>query len=425
MFHPLSAGLALAGALLLSACAYTPPVSEEARQRAARVDCSQATCVDFIYIHGAATHSEDDRQLTLGRIDGIHEALSARLYDTPEFVEGALEGGKLAISPDPILYFWGGDISLTRDMEVIGAMLDSQEEREGRGPKKFYARNHRRLAEAIHNLHWVSTEGHRFRLTDSLHATVRESRGQGRRVVLLGYSAGAVVMTTYAIYRMPAVNLDEFSRIVRGTDVLRRLFEGRDEWTCGEALMESGLVEIDKTGLMRARLEGEIDEEDLGLAAFRDAYWASRLAGLPELTRRHCLDRQTLIGGVAYGSMANLLRSKSDDIAGELLVLMARELLRQGQFSLNVNHADDLVGFNVYEGVGDIARLEAALGLQPINGRGFDRSAEPHFKGANFINAHTWYIRKPDQFAALVADTYARGYQEMLQRTEPPAGEGN
>ncbi len=403
---------ALLGVLALVGCGYSPTFPPEARERAAAVDCAVTQCVDFVYIHGAATHTEADRQYVLGRVDLMHEELSAALYATPEFVEGALENGRLAIAPEPLLYFWGGDITLVRDIETIEAMLDARQEREGGGVRKFYGQVHRRMSEAIHDLFWAASDGHRYQISDSLHAKVRESRGQGRKVVLLGYSAGSVILTSYALHRVRGIHLDEFAQILRGSDALRELFAGRDEWTCGEALLDSGLVEMDERGLLRARLEDARTDGELDVDAFREAYWQDRLAALPALTRRYCLDDDTLIGGVTFGSMANLLASKSDDAAGEMLVLAARELKRDGAFWLNVNHADDLVGFNVYPEVDLTARLERKLGLPPVAGAGFTRSAEPEYRGATLVSAHSWYLTDPPAFAALVADTYARGYRE-------------
>ncbi len=406
---------AVLGAVWIAGCGYSPSVPEEARERAAAVDCAEITCVDFIYIHGAATHSEEDRQFFLGRVDEIHREVSAALYATPEFVEGALEGGRLAISPDPLLYFWGGDITLVRDIETIEAMLEAREQREGGGMRRFYAQVHRRMSEAIHDLVWAASDSHRYQITDSLHAKVRESRGHGRKVVMLGYSAGSVILTSYALHRVPGVHLDEFSRILRGSEALKDLFAGRDEWTCGEALFNSGLVELDERGLFRARLEDATADTELGIESFREAYWQDRLAALPGLTRRYCLDDDTLIGGITFGSMANLLASKSDDAAGELLVLAARQLVRDGTFWLNVNHADDLVGFNVYEEVDLIPRLERSLGLAPVTGPGFSISAEPEYRGATLLSAHRWYINDPVPFAALIAETYARGYRRHAE----------
>ncbi len=415
---------ALLVVLIVAGCGYSPSVPPEAREQAAAVDCAQTTCVDFIYIHGAATHTEADRQYVLERVGVMHEELSAALYATPEFVEGALEDGRLAIAPEPVLYFWGGDVSLVRDIEIIEAMLDARQAREGGGIRTFYGNVHRRMSEAIHDLFWAASDAHRYQITDSLHAKVRESRGQGRKVVLLGYSAGSVILTSYALHRVRGIHLGEFARILRGSEALRDLFAGRDEWTCGEALLDSGLVEVDERGLLRARLEDATTQRELNLDAFREAYWRDRLAALPALTRRYCLDQDTLIGGVTFGSMANLLTSKSDDAAGEMLVLAARELKRQGAFWLNVNHADDLVGFNVYPEVDLIARLEHSLGLPPVDGTGFTRSAEPEYGGATLVSAHSWYLTHPPAFAALVADTYAQGYRERRSAPARPSATG-
>ena len=406
---------ALLAVLWLAGCGYAPTVPDAARERAAAVNCAETTCVDFIYIHGAATHSEDDRQFFLGRVAEIHKEVSAALYATPEFVEGALEGGRLAISPEPLLYFWGGDITLVRDIETIEAMLHARETREGGGMRKFYAQVHRRMSEAIHDLVWAANDAHRYQITDSLHAKVRESRGHGRKVVMLGYSAGSVILTSYALHRVPGVHLDEFSRIIRGSDALKELFAGRDEWTCGEALLNSGLVELDERGLFQARLEDAKTDTGIDIEGFREAYWQDRLDALPGLTRRYCLDDDTLIGGVTFGSMAALLASKSDDAAGELFVLTARELVRDGAFWLNVNHADDLVGFNVYEEVDLVSRLERGLGLTPVRGPGFSISAAPEYRGATLLSAHRWYVNDPEPFAALIARTYARGYRRHAE----------
>jgi len=395
---------------LIWGCVAAPTIPTASLDDMNAVDCDVNPCIDFIYIHGAAHHSDAINVRFSGQIDLLHQWMQVSLNDTPEFVAGALDGGRYHLNPEPKIDYWGNERLLMQDLESVNWMLTS----EMRRSPGFLAGQRERLAVDIHDLFWVGHSHRQPLLLAPLHKQVQESVAQDRPVVLLGHSAGSLIAANYLLYRTPYIRLNELARAPQVSAALRELTTNRDESTCLAALFAADLVELGADGTMIATLESTTAADQVRMELFRKQFWAMQIAALTEYTRTECAKPGDIKGIVGFGTMAGVLLSKARDAEGMMLALLMRYLYANNMFWLTVNHADDPVSFSTYDEEKIPGKLEDILQMDVTLSGGFFVSAKPVHSGATFLSAHSWYLTSPSEFAALLAETYADGYRRFV-----------
>lgn len=396
--------------LLSWGCTGVPKLTTASLDAIARVDCIATSCIDFIYIHGAAHHSEEVDLRFRKQINLLHHWMQASLNSTPEFVSGVLNDGHYRINPAPKIDFWGNERLLMQDLDSVNWMLTN----EMRSSPRFLVGQRERLAVDIHDLFWVGHSHRQPSLLAPLHKQVKASAALGRPVVLLGHSAGSMIAANYALYRVPFVELNELAQLPQVSQTLRELTSGRDQATCLAALFAADLIELGPDGKMIATLEGTTAVDHVRLDEFRRQFWSLQIGALPKYTAAECAKPGDIKGIVGFGTMAGVLLSKARDAEGMLLALLLRYLYSHDMFWLTVNHADDPVSFSTYNEEQIPERIENVLKMSVTLSGGFFVSAKPTYRGATFLSAHSWYLTSPSEFAKLLATTFADGYQRFV-----------
>ncbi len=395
-------------AVLAQGCSGVPAVPDNLKKDIQSADCSQAECIDFIYLHGSRpvtpggeAQAEQD---FYEQIDTMHEWVQAELYNEPTVQKYLLADGKRKINPKAGRFYWGhvsGD-----DYSVVQRMTGwSQLEHGMPGP---VARLMQQVfVTGIHDTFWVSGFENARRVHFKLHEKILESVAQGREVVLFGHSAGAMAIQTYALYQVPFVDLQELLSVgdnQEGKDILGK----RKLQTCLRAMLESGVLEISNEGRLVGRLATVTMRDQDALEGFRQQLVREKLETLPEFTQKFCLPPNALRGLVTYGNPSLVLDMKLSGDRGQTLFYFMRYLLQNRLFWLNINHIRDAMGYAIYDGADLPEILERNLGLPVVRNGGFFISGSAS-SGASVLSAHSWYWLKPHQFSKVLAETFAKG----------------
>ncbi len=369
--------------------------------------CAGEDCIRFVYVHGAAREADGAREDFGEQVARVHEAMRSRLNATAEVRAGLLQDGRRGIAAEPAVYYWADQ--LRDNVEVVDGIMA----RIAQEMPSLWTGARIRLAHALHDMVWVDKREHFRLLHDGLHETLWSGPDGGRPAVLFGHSAGALLITSYIHHR--ARNIDARTLRTVFVHVSPELAEVAADYlrepTCVEALLDIELLTINDRGFLVARLDKSLAGAAAEAVAERDRIWRLEFERLPGRTAALCAPVGRIVGLVTFGSMVALLESYGDDAESRMFSLMIRDTYEQGRFWLNVNHGDDIVGFNVY-GLEDLpARIGERLGSPVRPASGFVASSPPYNDGATLLSAHSWYLREPTGFAALVADTYAQGWR--------------
>ncbi len=404
----LSGLLLISIAVLIQGCSAVPKVPDNLKKDSQSADCSQVECIDFIYLHGSrpvtpggeAQAEEEFYQ----QIDTMHEWVQAELYSEATVQKYLLADGKRKINPEAGRFYWGhasGD-----DYSVVQKMTDWSQLEQGK-PGPLARLIQQLFVTGIHDTFWVSGFENARRVHLELHEKILESVAQGREVVLLGHSAGAMAIQTYALYQVPFVDLQELLSMGVSPE-FKDIFGKSELQTCLRAMLESGVLEISNEGRLVVRLTTVTMRDQDALEAFRQQLVREKLEGLPEFTRNFCLPPNALRGLVTYGNPALVLDMKLSGDRGQALFYFMRYLLQNQLFWLNINHIRDAMGYAIYDGDDLPEILEHNLGLPVVPNGGFFISGAA-YSGASVLSAHSWYWLKPHQFSKVLAETFSKG----------------
>ncbi len=395
-------------ALVLQGCSGVPPVPDGLLGDIQSTDCASVKCIDFIYLHGsrpAKTGEEAQEEQNFDQQIGVmHEWVQAELYKNPTAKDYLLAGGTRRINPLAGRFYWG-NISAA-EFSTVQNMLDwSQLEQGIPGPLARLMQGI--FITGVHDTFWVSNFENARRIHLKLHEKVMQSAVENREVVLLGHSAGAMAIQTYAMYQLPYIDLQEVMSF-GATQEIREIVGQQESQTCLRAMLESGLMEIGYDGRLRMRLAAVTMRNQGALNDLRRQLIQEKLEDLPEFTEKFCLPPNVLRGLVTYGNPALVLDMKLSGDRGQALFYFLRYLLQNNLFWVNVNHVRDPMGYSLYDGDDLPEILEQNLGLPVVPNGGFFVSGSAN-SGATVLSAHSWYWLKPHQFSKVLAETLAKG----------------
>ena len=373
------------------------------------VDCAAVPCIDFVYLHGSARPSEKDRDQFFGYIDPMHDWISAALYDRPEVQQWLLGDGE-KINPEPIKFYWG-DMSGDEFSEVENLLSWSDENKSAPGKLSRTFRNYFILG--IHDTVWVSEPHNKRTVTLNMHEVVKQSAAKGHQVVLLGHSAGAMAVQAYGMYHLPIIDLTEIARYMAAGSA-RDLLASSTENTCVRALLESDLLGRDLYGSLRLTMNSATSDDADRLDEFRSLYQTEKMAKLPNFTRHHCAPAGVVRGLVTYGHPGIVLEGSVTGKNKDLFLLFMRSVLQDNFFWINLNHANDPLGYSFYDDGNLASEIADLLGMPVTPGDGFFVSGT-ETAGASLITAHSWYWLKPHQFARSLAETFVEGIDKNFE----------
>ncbi len=396
-------------ALILAGCTSTPTVPSELRAPSDATDCSRDQCLDFIYLHGTQRHDVESRDGFFAYVDPLHDWVMAELYRRPEVHADLLEGDRLRINPVPVKFYWG-DMS-SESLAQAKDLLEWSDAREGE-PGFFSGLAQKYFVMGTHDTYWISEQANKRRVNLALHEIISASVARGRRTVLFGHSAGAIVIQAYAMYHLPYVELRELAAFAEEPE-LRSLLQESTHKTCVQAMLESGLMEFLHTGDLDFRLKLDTSADMAQFRKFRTSFHAEKIQVLPEYTRQYCATAGSVRGIVTYGHPGLILHGTLSGKERIIFLLSLRHIFENDLFWINILHVNDPVGYALYDDDKIPEKIAQYLEV-PVRRRGGFIANGAETKGASVFTAHSWYWMKPKEFAEVLARTYAKGHQRAF-----------
>lgn len=367
--------------------------------------------ISFIYVHGAKQYTSAKKEKFEKQVSEIHEELLKRVDKSEIIQEQVLKTGEYELAPSPITYYWGDQYQ--ESVSILKRQLSAF---------KDYYRNftgffRKQLVFPLHDLIWLSRFQNQNHIVDGLFKKVKQETKQNKEVVLLGHSAGSVVVYDFVIYRVSIINLYEilkgYPEIEKNT---RELFKDRP-YTCAQALLDSGLGKINEHGEMVGIFKGIVSEsgkEDV-LQRIQHNYFNERLPLLFNFNEQSCIDQEEFAGMVTFGSPLVVSKSFSgNDLESKQTTRLVDFLVRDGAFWLHINHMKDFIGLPINaDKILSEKRLQYQSEGYEADRLGFVANNPKKKWGATFIGGHGWYFNSPKSFAKLLVKTYEEGYTNI------------
>jgi hypothetical protein len=361
--------------------------------------------LQFVYIHGTNENSSVSQKLYNERVAKLHPEMKAALEKEPLIKAHLLENGQLPISPKTLNFFWGdkSHLSITAvRRNVLNIQLN-------KGFFKLAERGREKLAYTLHDAVWVEQQSNKKIIVNGLYDAVTQAGPQP--IMLMGHSAGSLVAYDFLMYRLPYLDIQDFGKDLHvDPAVLAKFKASGTQNTCLEALLSSSAIRYDAQGKLVAffsGLESQIPSD------FLAKYRAQWLQNLPGFTQQYCLPENKVRGLVTFGSPLALFYSLAVNPERDesyLTASMVRYMLAHQMVWLHVNHSDDIIALPLPDKPRILEVITNRLGTPPVLQGGFVKNYVYINRGANFINAHGWYWRKPKNFSQAVAKAYHQGY---------------
>jgi|GEM_PF-5447507 len=153
-----------------------------------------SSSLNLVYVHGAMNSSEDREKAFFKESERLHYWMSKELQDTKPFSE--------FLSLDPSYFYWG-DL-LRQDAKSFANRPLATTLRKSRG--KINNISKQRMMPVIYDAEWLQDSEKLQRVLDRLNTTIKS---QDKPFVLMGHSAGSLVVYDYLIHRMAILDLRE------------------------------------------------------------------------------------------------------------------------------------------------------------------------------------------------------------------------
>jgi hypothetical protein len=364
--------------------------------------------VKFVYVHGTNLNTLESRQDFEQRVKRLHVEIMTAFGASKLIHEHLLQNGRLSISPEPTIFFWG-DRSQS-ELNFLKSDLTLLE-----GVKTRIAGLAReQLAYMLHDAVWFERPKNKYQILKALHNTVMTAYANNQSVVLLGHSAGSLVTFNYLTYLSPFLDQDTMLRIINPPqDIVEAIRSADIPPICALALIESGAFRPDLSGRLRLTYQ----EPLLGISELSPESRKLYLARLPEALRNAaqtcCLPPHAVRGMITFGSPIALFESdvgQHEDVFSLLVSYMLKYLLENGMAWLHANHIKDPIGFPLPDYDEMIHRIKANQGIC-IHPQGGLIANNSNIRGDVLIqNAHGWYWQKARRFAEELVKTYEANF---------------
>ena len=367
--------------------------------------CAQAEELQFVYIHGANQNSPSSQAAFNVRVTKLHPEMTEALMQEPLAKAHLLENGTLGIAPQPINFFWGDKSHLAIEAvrrNIANPLLN-------RGWLKLGERARQKLSYTLHDAIWVEQQTNKKAIVGELFDAVNHAGS--RPIMLMGHSAGSLVAFDFLMYRLPYLNIQDFAKDLHADPVVIAQLQAQGkQYTCLEALLSASAIRYDAQGKLVpffAGIEPQIPPDFLAI------YRRNWMASLPGFTQQYCLPENKVRGMVTFGSPLALFYSlvaNPEKDESYLVASMVSYMLAHHIAWLHVNHWDDFIALPMPNKARILSVISTRLGTPPVLNGGFVQNYLYLGGGATFINAHSWYWKKPKAFAQTVAKAYHQGY---------------
>lgn len=357
------------------------------------------TEVTFIYINGSNNLTFKNRDKFrvnfLESVEKLHPQIKKRFENDETIQEVFLKNGQYVINPKPIPFYWGD-----RSLRVIET-LDKDLKAAGKY-SPFIANQARSIfAHCLHDAVWVQKEHNMKGVIDDLHKVISDEIEKGRKVVLLGYSAGSFVTYQYYLNKSNSIIPDKLVNAEYGKDYGEIIANTKVNPTCFDALIDANLIKYD------ANNGKYIPNKNIEV--FKENY-----SNLDNFTQKACFVGGDIKGIIGFASPARLFYSDFIDDRTNLnnrSRIMAKSIIENDVFYLTVNYSNDPFGFSN----SDNFTLEVLTKNSPIkinneNSKGFIYNKSDNYVPRTFITAHLAYWQTPKRFAKAIVKAFQEGY---------------
>lgn len=364
--------------------------------------CFATTSIDFIYINGSNNNNEKMHQWFLKGIQKFHPVLKKQIEKDLYTNQYLLKNGEYKIEEKPSNFFWG-----YKSQEDLMFMKEKVDLLRATSPTvAFIVRN--TIADIMHDAIWVQKTHNMIPILQDLDKQVKNDIKQGKKVVLLGYSAGSFITVEYLVNKIPYINLSEyFEKEDLDSDLRKMIAKNPRKDTCLMAFVGSNLTNA--TPLSKIVINRNKNE-------FKEAYM-----NMDSFTDKYCVPDDTVVGVINYASPIPLFYSDiSDKNLGKFKYnhLMYNYLIEHDFFFLTVNFADDPLGFpnGVNYTNSEIKKL-TNMEFEKELGFFYDYSRKSSMR--TFMGAHTAYWNAKKRFSKAIVQAYTEGrryqYDEEFQ----------
>lgn len=354
--------------------------------------CFAATPVDFIYINGSNNNNQKMHDWFIKGIQKFHPELKKQIEKNEYTRMHLLENGKYTIEEKPSNFFWG-----YKSQDDLMFMKEKVDLLRATSPTiAFFVRN--TIAEIMHDAIWVQKTRNMIPIVQDLDKQVKESINQGKKVILLGYSAGSFITLEYLINKMPYINLAEyFENETLDDDLAQMMTENPRKDTCLMAFVGSNLTNATPLGKITVNKNKE---------EFKEAYM-----NMDSFTDLYCVPDDMVLGVINYASPIPLFYSDITDKnlgAYKYNHLMYNYLIERDFFFLTVNYADDPLGFpnGVNYTNSEIKHL-TKMDFEQELGFFYDYSRKSSLR--TFMGAHTAYWNTKKRFSKAIVQAFTEG----------------
>ncbi len=367
--------------------------------------------IEFVYIHGTNQNSPESHTNFNQRVAKLHPQIMTAMNHEPLVKSRLLENGKLSISPQTLNFFWG-DRSRVAIQAMKRNVLSPQLMA---GFLRLAARARQKLDYTLHDAIWLEKDSNKKGVLNDLFLALNDpDTPDGQQpIVLMGHSAGSLLAFNLLLYRLPYLDIQAFATELNvDPRMLADIKTQGTSHTCLEALLSSSAIRYNAEGNLTPFFKGL--EPSLPESLLQD-YRNQWLANLPIYTKQYCLAPGRVKGIVTFGSPLTMFYStvanpKKDE--NYLTASMMSYLIANNVFWLHINHFNDFIAVPLPEKKQILGMITERLSLAPTLGGGFIQNKVCMQRGANVLNAHSWYWNKPRDFAQSIAQTYRLGYQE-------------
>lgn len=359
----------------------------------------------FVYIHGTNQNTPESHESFNRKVAGLHPYLMSALKQEPLVKERLLQNGQMDISPQTINFFWG-DLS-QEEIKMLHRGLFSEQLKGG--GLNLASRARTKLDSTLHDAVWLEKESRKKEVLYNLFHTVAEENHQP--IVLMGHSAGSLIVYNFLLYRLPYLDSVDFGRWLQVKPEVLQTLDGQGvKNTCLEALLSSSMVRYDADGKLVPFFRGmETHLPD----SVKETMRANAIANLPDYNRQYCLQPSMVRGVVTFGSPLALFYStvanpKLDD--SYLTAKMFRYILANNIAWLHINHFKDFIAVPIpdEQRLFDVILNRAGPPVE-LKG-GFIANSLIKSRNVTLLNAHNWYWSHPKSFAKAVTAAYRTGY---------------
>ena len=349
--------------------------------------------IQFIYINGSNNNDPKMKNWFFEGMYKMHPNL-LKAFNSSIFVkENFLEDGKYKISETPEAFFWGD-----KSREEIETLNYDLKLTKVFSPK--IAQTVRTLiGHYLHDAIWVSHYRNMHPVIEDLHAQVMENYKNNKKIVLLGYSAGAFVSYEYMFNKLPDIDtVDYFNRTQVSDSFKKFVSENKSKKTCIDALIESGLTVYSADGRLIPNFDTGNSEKIY--------------LNLDEFTCNYCVPDGVLKGIINFASPLVLFYSDVSNSNYPLTYynkLLYKYILENDMFWLTVNYADDPLGYPTTRNI-SYNDLKDKLDMEIQPEAGFLYSKSDIKSRRTFFAAHTSYWSTAKRFAKAVIEAYEEGF---------------